>query len=153
MSDWRIDVDDRDAERRLRQLSLFLSDLRPFWPVVTRLVRGWWSRQFETRGAFGGRPWAPLSPAYREWKEKHYPGKPILVQTGALRRAASSPQRFVTPRTLTLVINDEKLEHHQEGGPNLPARPLVFGSPLPFQAEAELDEAATEYVTDLLRRL
>jgi phage gpG-like protein len=36
------------------------------------------------------RPWVPLSPAYAAWKQKHHPGKPILVLTGDLRKSLVS---------------------------------------------------------------
>ncbi len=32
-----------------------------------------------------GLKWAPLSEQYAQWKEKHFPGQPILVRTGTLR--------------------------------------------------------------------
>lgn len=32
-----------------------------------------------------GRPWARLTPAYQEWKQQHYPGEPILRQTGRMQ--------------------------------------------------------------------
>lgn len=151
--EWRVTVDAHDAERRIRRLSLMLSDLRPFWPLVVPVFTGWLRRQFETEGEFAGSRWAPLSPAYAAWKSKVRPGKSLLVFDGTMRRAASNPIRSATPRTLTLSIEDDKLGYHQEGGTNLPARPLVFGSPLPPMAELELRRAADRYVTDLLRRI
>lgn len=153
MSDgFDVKVDRRDPDRLIKQLSLFLSDLRPFWPIVSRLVRSWWTRQFDTEGGFAGTPWPALSPKYREWKQQHYPGKKILVATGATKRAALNPTRTVTPRTLTLAVDSEILGYHQEGD-GVPKRPLIFEEPLPAQARIELDAAAEGYVTDLLRRL
>jgi len=55
---------DEAAERQLRTFELLLSDLRPFWPIVARLFRGWMKAQFDSEGSFAGRPWAPLSPEY-----------------------------------------------------------------------------------------
>lgn len=155
MSDgWNLHIfGDRDAERRIEQLALFLTDLRPFWPEVARLARSWWKRQFDTQGTFGGHPWAALSPTYAQWKARVYPGKPILQATGAMKRAASNPSRAATPTSLTLTIEDAKVGYHQEGGGRLPARPLVFGDPLPAAARAELQQAADAYVRDLLNRL
>lgn len=34
-----------------------------------------------------GLRWPPLFPRYKRWKDKHYPGAPILVRTGALKRS------------------------------------------------------------------
>jgi hypothetical protein len=158
MTEYRIDVDSADADRRIRYLTASLSDLRSFWPIVTRIARGWWKQQFATRGAFGGQEWPQLSPAYRKWKERKYPGREILVATRQLKRAADNPRRFPLPTSLTLLIDDSGKEHgpvlqyHQEGK-GVPARPLVFGDPLPPVAHAELQTAADNYVRDLLHRL
>jgi hypothetical protein len=71
----------------------------------------------------------------------HYPGKGILVATGDMKRAASAPRACVTPTSLTLTIDDPKLQYHQDGTDRMPARPLVFGDPLPPEARAELDRS------------
>lgn len=157
---------DRFSEEQIRRLTLQLIDLRGFWPMVVPVFVGWMRQQFDTAGAFAGRPWAPLSPTYASWKARHAPGKGLLVFAGGIRQAASRPERTATPRSLTLTIDDSKwghgpkkkpgpvLEYHQEGiAGRLPARPLVFGSPLPPAAALELDGAADRYVADLLRRL
>jgi len=156
---------DVDAERRLRMLATAVSDLRLFWPRLVPVVTSWWRRNFETSGAFGGRPWAPLSEPYALAKSKNAPGKPLLVYASGIKRAAARPIRTQSARTLTLTIDDSDYGHgpkriksailafHQEGAGHLPARPLVFGEPLPPQAEEELRIAAETYLTDFLRRL
>lgn len=41
---------------------------------------------FQTRGSTGrSGAWKPLSPKYKAWKAKHYPGAGILVASGAMR--------------------------------------------------------------------
>lgn len=141
---------------QIRKLAVFLTDLRSFWPLLVPVVTGWWRQQFETEGGFGGERWAPLSSAYAIEKERQYPGRGILVRTGAMRQAASRPRRSVTATSLTLTIDDAKVEYHQqEDGQTgrLPRRPLVFGDPLPATARVELDAVAERYITDLLKRL
>lgn len=152
MPDLRVRVDDEDAERRIRTLALFLSDLRPFWPKVVPLVTGWWRRQFETEGAFAGRPWPRLSPTYAAIKARTHSGRGILIRERDLYNAAMNPRRVQTPSSLTLSIEDPKVSYHQEGD-GVPARPLVFGDPLPLVAEAELEHEAREFVRDLVRRV
>lgn len=148
-----VHIDFNGTPERLQKLAVFMSDLRTFWPRLVPLVTGWWRQQFDTQGGFAGHGWAPLSLDYAARKEVLYPGKGILQATGALRQAASRPARAVTPVSLTLTIDDPKLEHHQDGTDRMPARPLVFGEPLPLAAAAELQAAAGDYVTDLLRRI
>ncbi len=146
-------VDDADARRRLKLFETLLSDLRPFWPAVVTLQRGWWRSQFESEGRFAAAGWAPLSPAYAAWKARRYPGKPILQATGQMRRAFDNPQRSVSPHTLTLTVNDPKAAFHQDGTNNMPARPVAFGDPLPAVAALELQEAADRYVGEMWGRL
>lgn len=61
-------------------------------PKLLPLLETETSKQFDARG---GGPlagsWAPLSVSYAKWKEAHYPGKPILELTGALRAALTGP--------------------------------------------------------------
>jgi hypothetical protein len=143
---------DEEARRRLAQLELFLEDLRPFWPLLVPVFIGWMGAQFASEGGWGGQTWAPLSPAYAVWKHQHFPGRTILIREGNLRRAASSPRREATPRTLTLWIDDETAGYHQDGTSQMPARPLI-PTPLPASALRDVDLAAQEYVSTLIRRL
>lgn len=151
MTDFKIRVDDDDANRELNIIAAGLSDLRDFWPMLVPVVTQWWKRQFETEGAFAGAPWQPLSPAYAAWKARKRPGKPILQFDGHMKRAVSSPRRSQTPISLTLSVEDPTLGYHQEGK-GVPKRPVIFGEPLPPLAEIELDRVAEEYVTDLIAR-
>jgi hypothetical protein len=151
---WHITIHgDRELAAAVQRFELLMSDLRPFWPLVVPIATSWWKRQFDTQGAFAGRPWTPLTAQYSLIKQRLAPGRGLLVFTGAMRQAASRPQRTATARTLTLTIDDPKIEYHQEGTSKMPARPVVFGSPLPAVAALELDRAAERYVTDFLRRL
>lgn len=150
---WKIEIDAADADRDLLRVAALLTDMRPFWPKVVPLFTAWMSRQFESEGAYGGMPWAKLSPAYAAWKSVHYPGKGILVAEGDLRRASANPTRSAGPLTLELTIKDEKIAYHEEGTPRMPARPLLFGDPLPAAARADLDAAAEDFLSDFLRRL
>jgi hypothetical protein len=147
----RIRVDADDADRKLSQLALFLSDLRGFWPKVVPLFVGWMRNQFETEGAFGGEAWSPLAASTVRSKGLRGLRPEILQATGAMRSAASNPSRTVTPRSLTLTISDPKIGFHQTGTDRMPARPVIFEN-LPFAAERELQAAASDYVRDLLSR-
>lgn len=147
----RIEGDDA-FERKVKQLGLFFDDLRTFWPLLVPVFIGWMGAQFATEGGWGGQAWAPLSPQYALWKSTHYPGRTILIRDGVLRRAASEPRREATPRTLTLWIDDDVAAYHQEGTDRMPARPLIPDH-LPQSAIRDVDDAAHEYVSTLVRNL
>lgn len=157
--DFRIEHNVELSARELDVLARFLVDLRSFWPMVSRRVVGWIGRQFDSQGDYWGDPWAPLSPEYAAWKSQAYPGKGILSAEGDLRRAATSPSREVTPRSLTMTIEPYDKSGRemdpgwfQEGTDRMPARPLI-GALLTPEMDAELRLAADEYVDDLVRRL
>lgn len=143
---------DEALDRKLDQLQLFLNDLRPFWPMLVPVFIGWMGAQFQTEGGWGGAAWAPLSPQYAVWKAMHHPGRTILIRDGDMRRAASEPRRTATPRTFTLWIDDPKAPIHQEGNSRLPARPLIPDR-LPMSARRDVEHAATQYVSTIIRRL
>ena len=143
---------DEAYQRKLEQLRLHLLDLRGFWPMLVPLVHGFMREQFDSEGSWGGQTWAPLSPAYAIEKARTHPGKSILIREGTLRRAASDMRREQTPRTLLMWVDDPVAAYHQEGTDRMPARPLI-PDPLPQSAYREVDLAAEEYVSVLVRRL
>lgn len=89
------------------------------------LILGAVAQQFATEGRRAG-GWPPLSPRYAAWKAAHYPGRPILVLTGQMKRAALDTRALqVTPRRLTYQIDDPKALYHQVGAGRLPVRRVV----------------------------
>lgn len=139
------------AERNLRGFAATMLDLRPFWPLVVPLFIQWMGQQFDTEGDWGGEPWAPLAESTIAEKAAHGGGTSILIDTGAMRRAAGQPQRVATPSSLTLTIVDPKIGYHQDGTDRMPARPVIPAE-LPVTAEAELEAAAEAYIADMARR-
>lgn len=88
-------------------------------------------RNFQ-RGGYPQR-FKSLSPAYRAWKDKHYPGRPILTLTGDLRRSMTGAGQATAQHTIK-DIRKLRAEFgttvpyaraHQDGYPprNLPRRP------------------------------
>jgi phage gpG-like protein len=64
-----------------------VEDFRDFW--TSTLAPRFFDeiqRNFDLEGKLVG-GWAPLSPAYREWKRAHYPGRRILERTLRLRQS------------------------------------------------------------------
>jgi phage gpG-like protein len=116
-----------ELDRTLAGLEERTQDLRPVWDTLRRRFLVTERKQFDSEGAFGGGKWAPLSPAYGAWKAAHYPGKPILVRTGELRRSLTEgPQVTVMEPHLAIFGSAvEYGQYHEEGSAHLPRRPPV----------------------------
>lgn len=105
-----------------------IDDWREVWPEVElvfyRAVLG----QFRTEGQRGGEVWRPLSNPYKKWKELKYPGQPILVLTGRLRRSlmatgSNESIRDAQAQSLTLGTVTPYAKFHQTGTRKMAARP------------------------------
>lgn len=79
-------------DRAFNRIDEFIDDFRSVWPSVAREFYQIEEEQFASEGAVGlSGKWAPLSLAYKRWKEIHYPGQPILKLTNALYESLTSP--------------------------------------------------------------
>jgi phage gpG-like protein len=111
----------------LRRWSTALLDMAPAWQEVTELVRQFEVAQFATQG--GVERWAPLSPRYGAWKARRYPGKPILVLSGALRKDLTTRPYSVERiehDSLTLVLTElPYARYHQTGTATMPQRKVL----------------------------
>jgi hypothetical protein len=78
------------AKKTFVKLAEKIKDLTPIWSKFTdyyqnEIIPAAWS----TKGAImEGERWKPLTEKYRKWKQKKYPGKPLLVLTNKLFSAA-----------------------------------------------------------------
>lgn len=108
------------AEREARDMSVPLAETGD---MVVESV----GQQFHTEGARSGAAWPSLSAAYAAWKDSAYPGRPLLVRTGAMRAQALDKARTltVTARRLVYEVDDPKAIYHQRGEGHLPQRRLV----------------------------
>ena len=140
-----------DTARRLRGLATALTDLRPFWPIGRGIVVDWMRRHYDSKGAFGGEPWAALSPTYARWKATVRPGKPLLVFDGGLKRATLAPDPSYSPQEMRLTIRARHAIYHQAGTRRMPARPIVPRR-IPGAALRELERAVDDYVEREIQR-
>lgn len=103
----------------LGRMAHALADMRPFWPAFHEVFKAVEVAQFASQGgAGGGGAWAPLSAAYAAWKAVHYPGRPILVRSGALREAMTGGSGHIfepTPTYVRLGGYSPYGGYHQEG--------------------------------------
>lgn len=100
-------------------------DMRPAWERLARRFQRNERQQFASEGAYASGGWAPLSPAYAAWKARHYPGKPILERTGALKASLTErPFGIEVLETGFMVVGShvDYGAYHQRGGGRLPRR-------------------------------
>jgi hypothetical protein len=101
-------------DRAFNRVDQEISDFRNFWPGVVLAFYEIETAQFQTEGAQGASgQWAALSPAYKIFKEREFPGKTILRRTDALYESMTGPD------ALDSILRPEKEE-------------LTIGSALPY---------------------
>lgn len=116
---------DTQVERTIDRTLDRTDDATPAWDAIADSLARAERRQFDSEGGYASGGWAPLSPRYAAWKERHYPGRPILVRTGRLR--ASLTERplgveVIRPHSAILGSHVPYGLHHQRGGGRLPRR-------------------------------
>jgi hypothetical protein len=164
----RIEIDvagERQVSRAFEATAREAEDLSEPLHDVGGLILRQVGEQFLTEGAHGGSPWQRLSRAYDAWKEEHFPGRPLLVRTGAMRAAALSPQAIsVGPRRLVYELDDtagasymrEGEEHdvgaiayiHQKGKGHQRVRKILQLNPV---ARREIDRTFVEWLNAVRR--
>lgn len=124
------------AAARLREMAARARDVSPAmrdWGQ--RDVRDAFEEQFSSEGVrLTGKAWEPLSPRYAAWKNKHFPGQPILRRTGEMedllvgvpmnieRVTRNSGEFGASSRILGY---HQRGTHNQDGSVKMPARPVV----------------------------
>lgn len=114
------------------QLARFQENFQSAAPAFEKMAdfqASIWKRQFDQEGAYtGAGRWAALSESYGAWKQRHYPGKPILQLSGDLYDS-------MTSRPFGIDVVDDDLmvigtgvpyaSYHQNGTEKMPARPMI----------------------------
>ena len=104
----------KGIDRTLLRITKAADDMRPAWvKVIARFAK----RNAVTfrEGQAGG--WPALSPGYAAWKERHYPGRPILVREGDLLRSLTSDMDVVEihPTRMAAGSTSDYGARHQRG--------------------------------------
>lgn len=87
-------------------------------PVLIDDHPQFWKRQVDPTYQ---RPWQKLNPRYATWKDKNFPGQPILRQTGLMEDIA-----HITTRGDKFLVKSTRYgAFHQFGTANMPARPWM----------------------------
>lgn len=137
----------REVSRELMRVKAHLEHPQEaFGAFADQLVR--WNREnFESEGAAVGHRWSPLSPAYAEWKAVHFPGRPILVRTGRLKKSLTARPmgiEHITSEYVELGTDVPYAQYHQRGSRRLPQRKPVH---LNEQMKRDLMKLLQRYLT------
>ena len=114
-----------------------IDDLSPAFERVAAIVLEGERAAFAAQGGYQNNPnWPELSPAYKKWKDAHYPGKGILERTGALRtmmEGGPGMTRRISRHEMELRFGGIRVGSydlaalHQTGTTRMPARkPLLL---------------------------
>lgn len=86
---------------------------------------------FAAEGAFEDRTkWAELSPNYRAWKQRKFPGRKILELTGKLKSSlitsgSEGNVSVVTPTEMSVGTTIPYAIYHQKGTSRMPMRKII----------------------------
>lgn len=141
--------------RAFNRIEEYMSDFRSVWPDVAAEIYSINAEQFESEGSKGeSGKWAALSPAYKRWKEIHFPGQPILKLTNALFESLTDPEALDAvflpePLQLTIGTNVPYATAHQRGTGFMPARPPFSFSE---QSKRRIQKAIQKGLVEFTRR-
>jgi len=129
--------------RHLRKFEASVNDFTPLWNRFRRTFYYTELLQFASEGAYNQSGWAKLSPAYGRWKEKNFPGRPILVLSGDLKASLTSAQArgsYFKSELKQMEIGSRIPYgiYHQAGSARMPARQPIYLSA--FSAKAYTDQ-------------
>ena len=106
-----------------------IKDFRPVWGKLRDDFYELEQAQFDSEGSRGlTGAWQSLSPQYASWKEKKYPGRPIMVLTGNLKESLTKANHTnaiyrAKPQSMEIGTNDKKAQWHFLGSGRLPKPP------------------------------
>jgi len=132
-----VSIEFKNANQVYRQLENLTKGLTG--PSVLNEIRPKLERDFNAankelfsgEGASGAHgKWKPLSPRYKAWKSKKYPGKKKMVLTGRLKKALTTNKgdlgyiasRYPGKMIFTWLIQIPYWIYHQKGSAPLPMR-------------------------------
>lgn len=139
--------DNRRALRRLEAMDNAAKDFR----VVFQWARAELAKANAANFSASGLPvggWSPLKPKYAAWKSRNFPGAPIMVQGGALRRDLSTlrgPANDIRRTSAKFGTSIEYAKFHQYGTTRMAKRQIVFEPPL---FAKQLAQKAKQHIVD-----
>jgi phage gpG-like protein len=146
---FRIEVDGAEVFDRAFSRLDRLDDFRPIWPNVISEFYTIEQEQFDTEGAAGGQRWAQLSPAYKRWKDVHYPGEPILQREHDLIESLTDPEApdaVLIPGQEELIIGTKvpyAVVHQRRGRP-----PISFSESQKRRIQKAIQQGLVRFVRE-----
>lgn len=125
----------RDIRRALRRLDA-MEDAAKDFRVVFQWARTELAKANAANFSSSGLPvggWSPLKPKYAAWKSRNFPGAPIMVQGGSLRRDLSTlrgPANDIRKTKAKFGTSIEYAKFHQYGTTKMAKRQIIFEPPL-----------------------
>jgi phage gpG-like protein len=124
----QVRVDKDEVEKALENMQEAVKDLRPVFRKAEKDLSDIYTKHFASNG--NGR-WKPLDAEYGAWKSVNYPGRPTLVQSGALFRTIKKFSVREINKTSASFGTDAKVaKFHQYGTWSMPKREIIFEPPM-----------------------
>lgn len=145
MIDIQIALRDLGLERSLVEAQRRTRNLRPAMSAIGEYFIGKIDREFRTESDPLNRPWAKLSKATLERKQRRGKITKILQEEGLMRASFSYE---ASDRSVIVGTNDPKAKYHQTGTRKMPQRKILPESAGDLTAEdnQEIGESITDYL-------
>ena len=151
----KFEVELESSIEALKYIQSELSDLREFYE---ELVYPKMLRDIETIFEREGRPtWDRLSDNYAKWKQRYYPGLPILQLSGNLRDSYTITghehhNAVITERTISVYSSLPHAALHESGTDTMPARPVIRGLMLDSGIRNQYNKQFRRHVQKIARQ-
>jgi hypothetical protein len=150
MSDVRFIAQVKNAKQKFIKLIDNVEDMSPVFKEFLNEYKEIIAQNFESRGKIMERErWAQYTPIYLAWKQKHFPGKPMLEITGDLKNAALNFQSQVGQKTLMMKVEGADYFYYVQERQTNPRHYFnTKDNDLPIQAWRILIERTEKHIMD-----
>lgn len=108
---------DKETLARIKKLGTSMKELKPAMDKVGEYATGYYaSIGILDKGRPYNAQWPDYSTAYKKWKEIHYPGRPMMVQTGTL---SDSFKHEATKNSVRIYNTAPYFKYHQSDEPHI----------------------------------
>jgi phage gpG-like protein len=124
-------VGDQKIIRGFNRYTAMMKDFRPVFNEVAEFFYRTEEKIFASEG--NPEMFVPLSPIYKAWKSKHYPGRKIMELTGRLRRSLTGKGQADAQDTVRIIKKTfaefgsqaPYVHRHQMGTFGMPQRKII----------------------------